>query len=977
MHVVHLLLQSLWAADPESRETKRSPEEIQKKIDTDMERIRKKVSDVRDENAAARAEQRPALENIELPCEFPGGKKVVYTENEFKEILQREKAKQNKDQGVPADAKKDDDTEKIDYGNECCICFQPLVGRANEDSFIETVNKTHNQLPIIWKCPMSTCTNGRAHKNCILEAIKSFSETDIHTYTYNGNPISKELMVKCVGCTVPMNFRPEEFNNRISSTETTTDDQKLNFIEDMMFCDKKTLWLLELSKLDKKDQFKENIKTVSEFQENKLAGKDASEKLLLNDLYVQLNFYRACTEANIKFENRVSYIKEFIRRYRYIEDGSEHVYPFISKLREQIATSGLPFDTIENHFKDICSVVPIEHADKYANIFSSMIEGYFMRTKDSYTNRMFITRWILSKYSFFLTGFKHCPKSGTDNSIASSEYYPFAIDFYCAFGEALNDPRLIDNVIKYNALEFTFKGLGYYPREVEASREFFISYLIDEYYEKYSQEKGAETFNGRFVQRHNADVRRFTYPVYKQEFERKKSAAIIPTDFNESIAEKDMMELPAFMFDAILKVLFISTAQNFGDTAEKVTSVAVFNKDWYNNCNGYADYHRETNRDQKFDDYVSKNTLIDYLENEDYEHAIYLFKNLSNAFQVDSVIEKFKNLGKLNTLIEGINRFEFVNCENEKPIYEMLKAHSPGSVTAMLERMSKQSSCYYGIPSAEIDAAIRKIATNKKSIREIGSLAFVCRNDELLKSFENSIDGILDEWDFVSSFKKFFDGTNSLDGTENIPNLPFFQMYYSQLFAYIDKKIDDKDVGFKVSMMLGIAKLAMRELIVENGSANQTESEANKRFGVEVLKAAAKTKVGYEAVCACYFYISKNFKTYLNREVLGKMFAIEVTDKSPLLKADEYRFYYRKLLKLQSLLNESRYTTTEAYLVYDKEMHKLLEVLRVLKMIEATGALNAIKKQGETQGETKALSEYTDEIFVLPRRIFEMAFLAS
>ncbi|KAI5151356.1 hypothetical protein ENBRE01_2083 [Enteropsectra breve] len=480
-----------------------------------------------------------------------------------------------------------------------------------------------------------------------------------------------------------------------------------------------------------------------------------------------------------------------------------------------------------------------------------------------------------------------------------------------------------------------------------------------------------------FVNRHNADARRFSFPIYKF------SPTVPPeetssTDFNESNGEEKQVILPAFIYDAILKMLYTMAPAHFDDVTNKISEISVLHST-LNICDkNYADYLRETFKIKSSAIDVVNTSITECLVNGDYPSAILLFKNLPNSSATQAAIELFRSKNKLTKLIEGIQKFEFVSWENETPIYNMVKEHDPTSINKLLERMSMQPSCFFAVPSEEVDQIIEAYYNHDGNYYHIGSLAFVCRNTELLNSFKDGVNNILMKWDFFElGFKQFFEGINSPEGISSIPDLPFFRMYYAELFAWLDSSIAGGDVALKISRMLMVARLALRGLKgkMEDDTPESNPnclgekcSESISALEKNILKAVAGTTVGYQALCAFQFYMSATYKKYLEEDVLPTNVAIEGADSVDLLQAREFRVLYRKLLKKIEVLN------TEQGLAgcSEKEMNKFLEVLFVLGTIDACGALSAIKRKSEIKGVATGIKYYTDNIPVMPSGAYKM-----
>ncbi|KAI5152104.1 hypothetical protein ENBRE01_2571, partial [Enteropsectra breve] len=511
---------------------------------------------------------------------------------------------------------------------------------------------------------------------------------------------------------------------------------------------------------------------------------------------------------------------------------------------------------------------------------------------------------------------------------------------------AIFDPRLIDNIIKYNALEFTLTGLGFYPRDCRAARDDLIKYLIDEHYEYLKEETDSGSYH---VKRLDVDPSRYSYPLYKTIL--KQKGPIFSTDFNDFARNtpaynSDPRKLPSFIYDAILKILFTTTTAHFKDLPEKITTIATFFSTVYFNEPNLSDFLRETYKVKSCVDSVLRSSIAVYIQKDDFETAIFLFKNLPTLFGVEATIEKFQEINKLSVLLEGIKKFEFVNWENETAIYNLVNTESPADMNTLLMRMSTEASCFFGIPKRLVEHAIGTFYRNNKNYKNIGSLAFVCKNTELLESLKDDIDDILKNWGFALNFHKFFSGVFSEQGKKSILKLPFFQMYYEKLFVWLDENIESNDVALKISRMLMVAKLAVRDEpvpmevdssettnddgVVPGAERMETSSTFSISAGMNILKAVTRTKVGYQAFCALHFYLDESFKKELDEKILPEIVAIEGAVSDELLKAIELRGYYKKLLKLQEGLN-TKVSQTEK--CSEEEMDKFLDMLSVLEQI--------------------------------------------
>ncbi|KAI5152532.1 hypothetical protein ENBRE01_2899 [Enteropsectra breve] len=911
MFVVQLLLLSILAEEAEIQQ-----EATKAKLLDDYEKNIKAISEAKAENRT----EVILLGEMRTRTQF-------YNANEFKVLLEQEK---NNECGFMKDF-----NAKI--AGECVVCRETvLTDKSDERLFEKRVNEKHNQMPICVMCPNPRCS-GRLCCGCactvIKDAIKN-SATRIKYFDKDIKPISDQRMALCPVCRGYLNIELSELEF-IPNYEKLTDNAKLDYLEDLVCASNKRYWLLETIATADDSLFKKLLMAIYELNNSEISC-DVSQNRLLEDLTIQNNFYSACTQEYDHFNVRVHHIKAFI------EKCTEQIsYPFVTYLKDIIASSDLSSEELEEAFKDICASVPIEHADRFSVIYYAMIIGYFEKTKDYNKNLQFIIRWILSKYSFILTGFRH--KRAIVNE--ETKYYPLANHYYTAFSDALHDPQLIDNIINCNALEFTFRGLSYYPRESTAAYEMLISIMVGRYYEQLAEENCSVTYNGIFVNKHSADTRRFSYAIYRRVLALQSRHAN-PTDFNESNREI-LLSLPAFIYDAILKVLLTLAPPHFSHIAEKITKISTS----YSCDKKYADFLHETYKAKACTVAAIKASIEKYLVHEDYPNAIFLFKNLPDASATRGIIDLFKEMKILPELLKRLNRYEFVNWENETLILNLLKEHEPKSIEALLKQMSMQASCFYKVPKSVVDSLIRKYNEDYGSI---GSLAFVCTNRELLGSFRADLERILSTWGFAQDLENFYKGVISPEGTKNIFDLPFFKMYYAELFAYIDKNIADK--ALKLSRMLMVAKLAVRDLsfkmeedssessdddkLVPDLESMETKSALSCTLEMEILKAVAKTTVQYEAFCAFQCYLSPNLKKHLEEMVLPNIVAIDDDSEEPIME-EELRVFYRKLLKLQTGLNFK----DEGSSCSEEEMRKFLEVLSALEPIEEFGALDSIKSK--------------------------------
>ncbi|KAI5150147.1 hypothetical protein ENBRE01_1325 [Enteropsectra breve] len=955
MYYVTLLMQCLWAAEQAEKER------IQKAEDDRL------FEDIMQNRDAIRIALDNGVFNVYLPRPMPARKRM-YNLNEFREFLDQEKTSRTKSH---------DGTNYTDAYNDvvakrCGVCYDPLfVEKTEESLFKKRVFRAHKQPPTVMMCPNPRCSSGRICCTCIQTLIKDGTRpvlfrTPIKYFDINNVEISDERMVICPFCRNYLNFELSEVE-QVPENANMSKREKLNRIEDLVNSQDKTYWLLEEARSftdnSHQSRFLRNIYDLV-FPKSSQDFPDNDQMLLVLDLSTQYNFFSGCTGCYEDFGYRVNLIRGFIKKCT-----EKLTYTFITKeFRNSIISSNLSHDQLEEQFKDICSAVPIEQADNFSTIYYAMITGYFEKTKDYNKNRQFITRWILSKYSFILTGFQH-KRDISDNE---ASYYPPASVYYNAFSNALHDPRLIDNIIKYNALEFTFRGLSHYPRDNTPAYESFISFLTKQYYKQLKEENSFEVYRGNFVNRHGADARRFSYPVYKKLLTR-PPGQIVSTDFNLSNGDEILIILPAFIYNAILKVLYTAAPAHFDGINEKITEISILYSTLYKCDKNYADYLHEAYKTKSCAETVGT-SIAECIRKKDFQNAIFLFKNLPCASATSQAIELFRKKEILPKLIREVKTFEFVSWENETPIYTTLKQHCRGAIPQLLAAMRKQPSCFFEVPNEEIDYVIRKYQGN---YGRIGSLAFVCRNKELLESFKDNIDGILSNWGFAQDLDKFYSGVFSPEGTASISDLPFFRMYYAELFTWLDNNISDD--ALKISRMLMVAKLAARGLAVKMevdersstipGQASHKPNNApNFTLEKNMLRAVGRTKVGYFAFCAFQVYLGASFKKHLEKDVLPEIVAIEGAENVELLGEWRLRGHYRQLFKLQESLNTEQGMASCS----EEEMRKFLEMLSVLKQIESFGALKNIKDKREIQDICTHIKYYTDNITVLPERVCEI-----
>ncbi|KAI5149823.1 hypothetical protein ENBRE01_1139 [Enteropsectra breve] len=399
MIVVHILIQCLWAAE----------NEMQKKTRDD-----RLFEDIKLNREEIRYAMNNGLLAVYLPWPMPTGKQM-YNVNELKEFLNLEKKENCKN-------KKHDYNE--DVATRCAVCFDSFFDSKNfENSFKERVFETHNQLPKCVMCPNPRCSDGRICCNCVRALIKDGTKPDpykapIKYFDNKNRRISNQKMVLCPLCRIYLNVELSELD-QIPESANLSACEKLNHIEDLVYSTDKRFWLLETTKTLESKSYTRLFTTMHELKTANFT-RDASQVLLSNDLFTQYDFYTACIQNNRLFTDRVTDIK------RFIQNCTEKIdYPFIYYLQHLIASSSMSLADLEARFKDICSAVPIEHADKFTMLYHSMITGYFKKSKDCRKNCQFIIRWILSKYSFILTGFQHCDELNYEEN----KYYPSRVIF--------------------------------------------------------------------------------------------------------------------------------------------------------------------------------------------------------------------------------------------------------------------------------------------------------------------------------------------------------------------------------------------------------------------------------------------------------------------------------------------------------------------------------------------------------------------
>ncbi|KAI5152531.1 hypothetical protein ENBRE01_2898, partial [Enteropsectra breve] len=743
--------------------------------------------------------------------------------------------------------------------------------------------------------------------------------------------------------------------------------ERLKLLEDLVYSQNKTYWLLEQTKILSNKPFKDLYTKVFELREAKYYGEDASQKLFSTNLIVQYGFYTACRQNIASFPVAIERIKRFIKNCK-----EDITFPFILDLTNKFAQSELSAEDLEETYKDICSVIPIVHADKFTLIYYTMIIGYFEKTKDYNKNLQFIKKWMLSKYSFILTGFQH------KKVIVKAEaaYYPHVADLYTAFADALHDIRLIDNIINYNALEFTFKGLCYYPRNIAHYFQDLITNLTERYFKALKKENNYGMYKGIFVNRHGADARRFSYTVYRRILRKELGHNINSTEYNEPNSKENLESWPAFIYDAILKVLLTMAPAHYKDAVEKISDIAVTKSNLFKCDKNYADFLCETFKAKSCAYDTALFGLSMCFMSNDIPSAILLIKNMQISLENENRIDLFKDFNRVPDLIEGIKNFEFANWENETPILKMLKEHRPELVETMLKRMSMQPSCYFEVPSEDINNYIIRYYNDIHNYKRLGSVAFVCRNIKLLESFRDDLNEILTNWDFALSLQQFYKGVISPEGTKNIFDLPFFKIYYAELIQWLDKNIADDDAALKISRMLMVAKLASRDLNAKKKTiaapTNMDTSISTPAFELEkdMLLAVGNTTVGFQAFCAFQCYLSSAFKKHLEGEIFSGILAIEGAGSTNLLRAREFRVYYRNLLKLLAGLNirEGMISCSE------EEMRKFLELLAALEELEAFNVFDAIKSKNEIKDISTDIGYYTDVISVLPHHACEIVY---
>ncbi|KAI5151272.1 hypothetical protein ENBRE01_2019 [Enteropsectra breve] len=963
MIVVHLLITYLLAAE-QAADTDIQPEGKKVNFNKEYEKNTKAIKNAKNKN----------LTKVKIPGVMRT-RKQFYNESELRKFLEQEKnAQPLEDKCIK---------EKNDkVAEQCVICTQSLFFDQNEGNlFKQRVFKTHGYKILCVMCPNPNNCGGRMCCSCAREWISVRTETlssEIPRVYFDKKniPISNKRMVECPICKNYLNIEPLELETIPEDVEFST-QEKINYIEDVVADQDKKYWFLETIEIRTCETplATRHLSTVRDVggSISKDLWRDSDQMLLLNDLRAQHGFFTSCTSRKYNlFSDRAKLIKEFIKNCT----EKLNISYLVRNLREIIIESDISFIDLEAHYRDICSTIPIEHADKFDDIYCAMIKGYFEKTKNYNMNLQFMKRWILSKNSFILTGFVY------DGSVSDeeSEYYPRAADLYTAFANALHDPRLIDNIINCNALEFTFKGLSYYPKRDSAAYEKLITNLTEKYYKKLLEENNYGMYKDIFVGRHGADVRRFSYTVYKKILTEELGHSIKSINFNSPYSGTNMVEPPAFIYDAILKVLLTMAPAHYDDAVKKITDIAITKSSLFKCDKNYADFLRETTKAKSCANTTAMLNTLAFCRQDDIPSVILLFKNLPASPEIEYGIGLFEAVKRVPELIEGIKNFEFVDWENETPILKMLKEHKPELVETMLKRMSMQPSCYFEVPSEDIDSYIIKYYNDIHNYKRLGSVAFVCRNTELLKSFRDDLNEILTNWDFALNLHQLYNGVISPEGIKAIADLPFFRMYYTELFEWLDTNISNDDKALKLSRMLMVAKLAARDLTVrmevdnmevEASSKDTDTSSIAPVFELEkdMLLAVWNTKVGYEAFCAFQCYLSTNFKNYLEEKVLSEIVAIEGADSTEVLMESKYRGYYRKLLVLQKGLDmeEGMISCSE------EEMRKLLEMLSVLKKIEELDALNNIKQKSEIKEISTDIKYYTDNIKVLPKRACKIA----
>ncbi|KAI5150543.1 hypothetical protein ENBRE01_1562 [Enteropsectra breve] len=961
MIVVHLLIHCLWAAE-QAQDTEIRPEKKETNYKEEYEKNIQALKDAKEKK----------LTKVKLPGVMRT-RQQFYNERELREFLEQEKNAQPLEDQC-------NKTHNDKVSEQCVICHELFFSDLNEGSlFKQRVYKTHGYKILCVMCPNPNNCGGRMCCDCARECIsvetKKLSYAEPVTYSdCKDAEISSKRIINCPVCRGYLNIEPMELET-IPEDAKMEINEKINYIEDVVAGQDKKYWFLETIELNSHEfsVSKRQYDTVHDVVEAGKSSKNLllnpTQVLLLEDLRVQFYFVNSCISTICKhFSDRIRPIKDFIKSCT-----EKIISPFImTEFRERIIESNIPDAELDFYIERICSAVPIEHAENFTRIYYSMIIGYFEKTKDYNKNLQFIKKWMLSKYSFILTGFQH--KSIVN--IVEAAYYPRAEDFYTAFADALHDPRLINNIINCNALEFTFRGLSNYPQGALAAYENLITNLTEKYYNALKKENNYGMYKEIFVNRHNADVRRFSYTVYKNKLAEELGHIIISSDFNKPNSAYYMVDPPAFIYDAILKVLLTMAPSYFDGAVEKITDIAITKSSIVKCDENYADFLCETYKAKSSAKGVLITSIAEYIKKKQYPAAVLLFKNLPDAFATQEAINLFYKMKALPELLKRLNKYEFVNWENETAIYKLLKDQRKLSfLPALLKQMSKQPSCFFEVSSKDIDNYIVRYYLDNHNYESLGSVAFVCRNEKLLEAFRDDLDRILSNWDFALNLHKFYNGVISPEGTKNIFDLPFFKMYYAELFKWLDKKIDDK--ALKISRMLMVAKLALWDSTVKKKAEpkegvstgdvpNNMDSSSNAPiFTLEkdMLMAVGSTKVGFQAFCAFQCYLSSAFKKHLEEEIFPGVLAIEGADSTELLKESEYRGYYRKLLLLQKGLNiqEGMISCSE------EEMRKLLEMLSVLKKIEESGALAAIKKKSDIKGDMTDIKYYTDAIAVLPK----------
>ncbi|KAI5152103.1 hypothetical protein ENBRE01_2570 [Enteropsectra breve] len=362
MHIVNLLLQGIFAAE---QALNQQPLPDDKTMDDYLEKNRMEVEKAKRSNA----------QFVKLVRPLPN-KKVLFSKQELTEYL----------------TKKGKELDSV----ECATCFNPFFKEDSSDiSFKERVIKTDSLLPFCLICPNSKCQNNITCRTCAQSLIKTRFLKDTMKYiSWDGKEeISPEKMVPCTHCSYSLLTQLHELNEIPKGTKVDN-YVSLKYLEELADGELGPYILLEATKFLNRD-FSPNMWNTYFNVINNLSSFDASQKLLIDNLRKQYDFYTACTTERLDFATRVTYIKNFIKTCTVNID-----YAFVGQLKGIIISENLPLDAIAMHIMDICSVVPIKHTERFSFLFYILLAGYIEKSKNANTNRSFIKNMMLSKYSF-------------------------------------------------------------------------------------------------------------------------------------------------------------------------------------------------------------------------------------------------------------------------------------------------------------------------------------------------------------------------------------------------------------------------------------------------------------------------------------------------------------------------------------------------------------------------------------------------